>query len=154
MVFKKITFQNRYVALETPSRPPTFMAKTILNFHFDYLIPSLSDFWQSSSDFWQAVMTISTVAQQLPYKVFWLESDMILIANWRNDNLSWGELVFQFTKVRLWLCPPRSPSTFIIETKLAFTRYRHHHSSTKEEIELQMIFCHTLPYVLNINILS
>ena len=36
MVFKKIIFQNRYVALETPSRPPPFMANTILNFHFDY----------------------------------------------------------------------------------------------------------------------
>ena len=31
---KKIIFQNRYVALETPS-------KAILNFHFDYLNPSL-----------------------------------------------------------------------------------------------------------------
>ena len=41
MVFKKIIFQNRYVALETPSRPPPFMANTILNFHFDYLHPSL-----------------------------------------------------------------------------------------------------------------
>ena len=40
MVFKKIIFQNRYVALETPSRPP-FMAKAILNFNFDYLNPSL-----------------------------------------------------------------------------------------------------------------
>ena len=40
MVFKKIIFQNRYVALETPSRPP-FMANTILNFHFDYWHPSL-----------------------------------------------------------------------------------------------------------------
>ena len=39
MVFKKIIFQNRYVALETP---PPFMAKTILNFHFDYLTPSLT----------------------------------------------------------------------------------------------------------------
>ena len=39
----KIIFQNRYVALETPSRPtPPFMANTILNFHFDYLTPSLS----------------------------------------------------------------------------------------------------------------
>ena len=37
--FKKIIFQNRYVALETP---PPFMAKTILNFHFDYLNPSLN----------------------------------------------------------------------------------------------------------------
>ena len=35
MVFKKIIFQNRYVALETPSRPPPpFMANTILNFPF------------------------------------------------------------------------------------------------------------------------
>ena len=42
MVFKKIIFQNRYVALEAPSRPPPpFMAKTILNFHFDYWNPSL-----------------------------------------------------------------------------------------------------------------
>ena len=42
MVFKKIIFQNRYVALETPSRPPPpFMANTILNFHFDCLNPSL-----------------------------------------------------------------------------------------------------------------
>ena len=45
MVFKKIIFQNRYVALETPSRPPPpFMAKAILNFHFDYLTPSLTYF--------------------------------------------------------------------------------------------------------------
>ena len=37
-LLKNIIFQNRYMALETP---PPFMAKTILNFHFDYLIPSL-----------------------------------------------------------------------------------------------------------------
>ena len=44
MVFKKIIFQNRYVALETPLRPhPPFMANTILNLHFDYLIISLRD---------------------------------------------------------------------------------------------------------------
>ena len=41
MILKAI-FQNRYVALETPSRPPPFMANTILNFHFDYLTPSLT----------------------------------------------------------------------------------------------------------------
>ena len=42
MVFKKIIFQNRYVALETPSGPPPpFMANTILNFHFDYWHTSL-----------------------------------------------------------------------------------------------------------------
>ena len=41
MVFKKIIFQNRYVALETPSGPPPFMANTILIFHFDYPHPSL-----------------------------------------------------------------------------------------------------------------
>ena len=39
MVFKKIIFQNRYLALETP---PPFMANTILKIHFDYLITSLS----------------------------------------------------------------------------------------------------------------
>ena len=39
MVFKKIIFQNRYVALETP---PPFMANTILNFHFDYPQPSIT----------------------------------------------------------------------------------------------------------------
>ena len=38
MVFRKIIFQNRYVELATP---PPFMAKTIINFHFDYLNPSL-----------------------------------------------------------------------------------------------------------------
>ena len=38
---QKIIFQNRYVALETPSRPPPFFAKANLNFHFDYLNPSL-----------------------------------------------------------------------------------------------------------------
>ena len=43
---KKIIFQNRYVALETPL--PPFMAKTIVNFHFDYLYPSLS----FKSGFW------------------------------------------------------------------------------------------------------
>ena len=30
------------MALETPSRPPPFMANAILNFHFDYLTPSLT----------------------------------------------------------------------------------------------------------------
>ena len=39
MVFKKIIFQKRYVELETPS---PFMEESILNFHFDYLNPSLS----------------------------------------------------------------------------------------------------------------
>ena len=38
MVFKKIISQKRYVELETP---PPFMEKPILNFHFDYLNPSL-----------------------------------------------------------------------------------------------------------------
>ena len=42
MVFKKIIFQNRYIALETPSRPPPLMANAILNFHFDFLNPSLT----------------------------------------------------------------------------------------------------------------
>ena len=43
MVFKKIIFQNRYVALETPSRPPPpFMANAFLNFHFDFLHTSLT----------------------------------------------------------------------------------------------------------------
>ena len=42
MVFKKIIFQNRYVALETGIDPPPFMANAILNFHFDFLNPSLS----------------------------------------------------------------------------------------------------------------
>ena len=37
----KIIFQNRYVAIETPSRPPPFMANAILNFHFDYPHTSL-----------------------------------------------------------------------------------------------------------------
>ena len=43
MVFKKIIFPNRYVALQTPSRSPlpSFMANTILNFHFDYPHTSL-----------------------------------------------------------------------------------------------------------------
>ena len=41
MVFKKIIFQNSLMANETPSRPPPFMANAILNFHFDYLHPSL-----------------------------------------------------------------------------------------------------------------
>ena len=39
MVFKKIIFLNRYVELETP---PPFVEETILNFHFDYLKPSLT----------------------------------------------------------------------------------------------------------------
>ena len=42
MVFKKIIFQNSLMANETPSRPPPFMANAILNFHFDYLKPSLT----------------------------------------------------------------------------------------------------------------
>ena len=54
MVFKKIIFQNRYVALETPSRPPSFMANTILNFHFDYLTTPLKRFPTELS--WQPVI--------------------------------------------------------------------------------------------------
>ena len=30
------------MANETPSRPPPFMANAILNFHFDYVTPSLT----------------------------------------------------------------------------------------------------------------
>ena len=41
--FKKIILQNGYVALKTPSRPHPFIANTILNFHFDYLITSLNN---------------------------------------------------------------------------------------------------------------
>ena len=41
---RKIIFQNRYVALETPSRPPPFMANAILNFHFDFPHTSLTNF--------------------------------------------------------------------------------------------------------------
>ena len=44
---KNIIFQNRYVALETPSRPPPFMANAILNFHFDYWHTSLRHTWFS-----------------------------------------------------------------------------------------------------------
>ena len=42
--FKKIIFQNSLMANETPSRPPPppLMANAILNFHFDFLTPSLS----------------------------------------------------------------------------------------------------------------
>ena len=43
MVFKKIIFQNRYVALETSLDPPPFMANAILNFHFDFPGTSLND---------------------------------------------------------------------------------------------------------------
>ena len=31
------------MANETPSRPPPFMANAILNFHFDYVTPSLTE---------------------------------------------------------------------------------------------------------------
>ena len=53
--FQKIIFQNRYVALETPSRSPPFMAKTILNFHFDYLITSLISQYQPVKDITEVV---------------------------------------------------------------------------------------------------
>ena len=39
---KKIFFKIGMWHSRPPSRPPPFMAKTILNFHFDYLNPSLS----------------------------------------------------------------------------------------------------------------
>ena len=38
----KIIFQNRYMALNPGLDPPPFMANAILNFHFDYLNPSLT----------------------------------------------------------------------------------------------------------------
>ena len=52
MVFKKIIFQNSLMANETPSRPPPFMANAILNFHFDFLNPSLiykAKMWSAGS---------------------------------------------------------------------------------------------------------
>ena len=39
MVFKKIIFQNRYVALETPSRPPPLHGKCHLKFPFWFFEP-------------------------------------------------------------------------------------------------------------------
>ena len=38
------------MANETPSRPPPFMANAILNFHFDYVTPSLTS--HDLSIFW------------------------------------------------------------------------------------------------------
>ena len=43
MFFKKIIFQNRYVALETGLDPPPFMANAILNFHFKFAFWCVSD---------------------------------------------------------------------------------------------------------------
>ena len=51
--FKKIIFQNRYVALETPSRlAPPFMANAILNFHFDFPHPSLTYILNDLMTYW------------------------------------------------------------------------------------------------------
>ena len=63
----KIIFQNRYVALETPSRPPPFMANAILNFHFDY--------WHTSliSQYLSLPITIFTLSY-LTGRVLWLGS--------------------------------------------------------------------------------
>ena len=57
--FQKIIFQNRYVELETL---PPFMAKTILNFHFDYLKPSLIQLVWASIFFqvgWTAIFALN-----------------------------------------------------------------------------------------------
>ena len=61
MVFKKIIFQNRYVALETP---PPFMANTILNFHFDYLNPSL----RFSQEFLVILIDLEFCVVSFPYE--------------------------------------------------------------------------------------
>ena len=47
MVSKKIIFQNRYVELETPL---PLHGKNHLNFHFDYLTPSLMVFQDIHKD--------------------------------------------------------------------------------------------------------
>ena len=54
---KKIIFQNRYVALETP--PPPFMANAILNFHFDFLTTSLKENHKH-------IMALSLIAAPFP----------------------------------------------------------------------------------------
>ena len=41
--------QNRHVELET--LPPPLMEKTILNFHFDYLNPSLTNTYKGAVSF-------------------------------------------------------------------------------------------------------
>ena len=53
MVFKKIIFQNRYVALETPSRPPPLHGKCHLKFPFWLFEPVPKLLWScSSSSIW------------------------------------------------------------------------------------------------------
>ena len=85
---RKIIFQNRYVALETPSEPPSpFMANTILNFHFDYLNPFLSGSAQVEITHFKkrASLDVSvTVARIYEKVIFWR------IALWENNLLGAG----------------------------------------------------------------
>ena len=88
MVFKKIFFQNRYVVLETPSRPPRdplpFMANTILNFHFDYLHPSLTSKGRSPCDIVGGVLVEADHSTEVGLCLlrFGLEKDKECITFW------------------------------------------------------------------------
>ena len=95
MVFKKIIFQNRYMALETPSRPPPSMAKTILNFHFDYWNPSLryndqlTLYYKEDTDYWRhfqkrEALGFEDVSSGPQTKVF----------NFSPSKINWTKMVF------------------------------------------------------------
>ena len=67
------------MALETPSRPPPpFMANAILNFHFDFLKPSLKSFdlelvvKYASESIYIYTQNIGKSGYELIQKEFWL----------------------------------------------------------------------------------
>ena len=83
----KIIFQNSLMANETPSRPPpSFMANAILNFHFDFLNPSLTIIysWTSDLSFPPHSHQLSTPISLFPYinKTFMIVSICITNPGW------------------------------------------------------------------------
>ena len=97
----KIIFQNRYVALETPSRPPPFMANAILNFHFDYWHPSLIPYMCSYSEMKNRFDRIFPIASC--HKHMLGKSQYSLIQGWIEWECVW-KYYLQFHRWPWQLC--------------------------------------------------
>ena len=109
MVFKKIIFQNRYVALETASRPPPLHSKYHLKFPFwllehlskttskekvDRTSRSVSRSGSNTSD--KCFQRLISTTQYLGCKLFWWKTLAIIVWLWAPEEI--------FLKIYFKLC--------------------------------------------------
>ena len=116
MVFKKIIFQNRYVALETPSRPPPLHGKCHLKFpfwlfdSFPYFL-SLLSILPSRQDL---ISVLRSIYDRMCLSVCWLRFILTFLSDVSSKlraGVSWSETLKTPTNASTPNCVKARPST-------------------------------------------